>query len=67
MIIGQPKTIRLWEGKNCLGGIAYLEYHHNEEFTYIFCDGGSKFISQTCLIGISKELRRFYGRRGKDN
>ena len=65
MKIGQPKTIRIWEGKNCLGDMAYLEYRAYDSFhPYLFCDGiNMRFISQTCLEGISTELRRFYGHK----
>ena len=61
------KTIRIWESKNWFGGMAYLEYQPNESMKYIFCGGGIRFISRTCLVGISKELRRFYGERDKNN
>ena len=62
------KTIRMWESKNYFGDNAYLEYQPNQSMKYIFCDGiNMKFISQTCLEGISVELRRFYGERSTNN
>ena len=58
------KTIRMWESKNCFGDVAYLEYRVYDSFhPYLFYDGvNMRFISRTSLVGISKELRRFYGK-----
>ena len=68
MTTGQQKNIRVWEDKNCFGAIAYLDYRPNEVHHYIFFDGDNmRFVSRTCLVGISEELRRFYGEGETNN